>query len=116
MGLGGSQWRIDGGRRDWKFGSFRRARAQRADGRPSDDREDHGIGKTASDEGAFHVARNPSGGLTRSGPLPADLVANGAGSLALCPCVTCAGKQAAIAKPAAKQKGVFKRIRQPLWN
>src|SRR5207248_4793432 len=31
------------------------------------------------------VGRKPSGGLTRSGPLPADFVANGAGSFGFCP-------------------------------
>src|SRR5215472_1079332 len=57
------------------------------------------------------VGRNPAGGFTPRGPLPADLVAKGAGSFGFCPCVTCAGKQAAVDKLAAKQKRIFERIR-----
>src|SRR5467141_3732271 len=37
------------------------------------------------------VGRNPAGGFALSGPLPAELVANGAGSFGFWPCVTCAG-------------------------
>src|SRR5207245_11676834 len=36
------------------------------------------------------VGRNPSGGFSRSGLLPADFVSNGAGTFGFCPCVTCA--------------------------
>src|SRR2546429_2819796 len=60
MGLGGSQWRIDGGRRDWKFGSFRRARAPPAGGRPNDDRAEYRIGKNASAERGFHLGPPPT--------------------------------------------------------
>src|SRR5437763_12338810 len=72
------------------------------------------VANTFTRNPAGTVGRNPSGGLTRSGPLPADFVANGAGSFGFCPCVTCAGKQAARNKLATQQKTVFDRIREPL--
>src|SRR6266481_8456677 len=37
------------------------------------------------------VGKKPAGGFARSGPLPAELVANGGGSLGFWPRVTCAG-------------------------
>jgi hypothetical protein len=58
------------------------------------------------------VGRNPAGGLTPRGPLPADFVANGAGSFGLCPCVTCAGKYAVINKLAAEKKTTLDRINE----
>jgi len=56
------------------------------------------------------VGRNPSGGISRFGPLPDDLVSNGAGSFGFCPCVSCAGKYAAIIKLAAEQRAIVIRM------
>jgi hypothetical protein len=56
------------------------------------------------------VGRNPSGGFSLFGPLPEDLDSKGAGSFGFCPCVTCAGKYAAITKVAAEQKPIFIRM------
>src|SRR6267378_4467154 len=55
--------------------------------------------------------RNPAGGFTLSGPLPADWVAKGGGSFGFCPWVTCpdkiSGNQRAIVRgrvPRARMK------------
>src|SRR5262245_27997806 len=62
------------------------------------------------------AGRNPSGGFSLFGPLPADLVSKGAGSFGFSPWVTCAGKHAAIARLAAKQKTIFNRIYEASLN
>src|SRR5215470_8125 len=56
------------------------------------------------------VGRNPAGGFSPRGPLPADFVAKGAGNFGFCPCVTCAGKVAAKSRLAAAQKAILRCI------
>src|SRR5260370_15199143 len=50
------------------------------------------------------LGRNPAGGFVRSGPLPADLVANGGGSFGFCPCVTCASARQGRKKGKARTR------------
>jgi hypothetical protein len=56
------------------------------------------------------MGRNPAGGFTLSGPLPADLVANGAGSVGFWPCVTCACIREGMENVKAKTKILRARI------
>jgi hypothetical protein len=55
------------------------------------------------------VGRNPAGGLARRGPLPADLVSNGAGSFGFCPCVTCPRRLTVNNKLKTKSKAILAR-------
>src|SRR5215472_8159583 len=55
------------------------------------------------------VGRNPAGGFSRRGPLPADLVSNGAGSFGFCPCVTCACRRTVNNELKRKSKAIFAR-------
>src|SRR6266849_4343565 len=56
------------------------------------------------------VGRKPSGGFTRRGPLPAELVAHGTGSFGLWPCVTCADARAGRKNEKAKARILLARI------
>ena len=56
------------------------------------------------------MGRNPAGGFSPPGPLGEESVSKGAGSFGFCPCVTCAGRYAAINKLAAEQRAIFVRI------
>jgi len=59
------------------------------------------------------VGRNPAGGFAASGALPADFVANGAGSIGFWPCVTCAGAREGSKNVKAKVRIFRARIAIP---
>jgi hypothetical protein len=60
------------------------------------------------------VGRKPAGGFVLPGPLPAEFVANGAGSFGFWPCVTCEGVREGRRNVKAKTKIFRARKSVPL--